>query len=175
MSDLLCGKCLNWACLDRAGVFATHLRDLLQRWADAQTAAGHAPVHISLNMQVTDWLASNNQKADTQKFIHTHLAPRDISLFAIHVGETTELEPACRVLAQLGQIPRRVERLCYLAPELSEWTPILLEAGAQTVVSQLTFLQSVLDRLLARVQLSTKGYHPLTSGLMERLPWQHLA
>lgn len=160
------GKSLNWACLDAQGLCAIHVRDVLRRWAEQAAAAGEPIPRVHLHHQFTHWTSEESKRAILSAIAHS-----DTNLICICVSEPQELEGTCKLVVQLGQLPRRWEIVCLIPPDLVDWMPILLEAGAQTVVSQLTFIAPVLSRVLQRIRLSTKGYHPLTSGLVERLPW----
>jgi hypothetical protein len=82
-----------------------------------------------------------------------------------------DLRGICTSLLQVEQAPQRPARACFVAAELASHVPILMEAGAQIVVGQLPSLQQALPRLCAAAPLTSHGCHPLTSGLMARLPW----
>lgn len=60
-----------------------------------------------------------------------------------------------------------------------DWISILFEAGAQIVVTDVPSLQRVLNSLIPagkspRIACSEHGFHPITSGLVERLPWPEI-
>lgn len=165
---MLNGQSLNWICCDQHGLLVTHLRDLLENWAHRASVSSGVAVRPRLNQYITDWSVGSRSRDELAPM----LASGNLGLIAWNVTEASQLESACAALQIVLQKSPRVRRLCYVTPELSDWCPILLEAGAQNVVSQLTSLRLELDRLLQHVQLSSHGFHPLTGGLVDRLPWR---
>ncbi len=85
--------------------------------------------------------------------------------------EESHLTAVCLSLAAVRALPEPPLCVCVMAPECATHAAILIEAGAHWVVAELAEFQAALPRLLTSVKLSNRGYHPLTSGLTERLPW----
>jgi hypothetical protein len=167
MSELLTGRCLNWICFDQRGLLAAHLNDLLEEWTSADSRSTDSALSQRMVLHATEWTG------DLWRIpLRSCLASNGIGLAAWSISDAAEFEAACRSLRVTREAAQPVQRLSLLAPELTELLPILLEAGAQTVVSQLPSLQKELVQLLTHARLSNRGYHPLTSGLLERLPWQ---
>ena len=170
MPEQLCGQCLNWICLDRRGLLTAHLRNLLQSWVTRHrsgTTADVHPIRQRLVLHAAEWTGELWQQP-----LRSHLASTGLGLIAWSIEDIDEFEAGCASLRFARDAAHPVQRLCFLSPSLNSLTPIVLEAGAQSVVSQLPSLHTELSQLLTRVCLSSQGFHPLTSGLLERLPWQ---
>lgn len=87
------------------------------------------------------------------------------------VDEESRLSTVLAALPnQRRQYPKAVQ-LVYLVGSLASYRPQLLESGAHWVSLELSELPEVLDKIFCKLNLSSKGTHPLTSGLMEKLPW----
>jgi len=153
MSELLFGKALNWTCWDNRQVLTTQLNKVLVAWA-----AGHA-VKVRLN------------RVDKLEDYGPALAKQPVGLAAWALWSDEALESLCLSLAAARELPHPPLCVCYVAPELAECIAILCEAGAQIVISQLPSLESALAKALPGIRLSNHGFHPLTGGLWERLPW----
>ena len=87
-----------------------------------------------------------------------------------HLRHTAELRATCHCLRSLRQRRIATLQIVFLSRAGQAWKPILLEAGAQAVVSRIPSLQSVLKLAVKHAGLSRQGTHPLTQGLIERLP-----
>ncbi len=153
MEDLLGGRSLVWASADPLGVFtaATH-KMLLDHFANQS-------VRVQLIQSDSgDELAQTVQRQVT-------------GLVTLVLQQASEIPSACKTLWRLrGRLDQPV-CVSFIAPELIDHVPLLLESGAQVVVSQLDAWQRVLPRVLSRAPLSQQGFHPITAGLIERLPW----
>ena len=152
MADLLFGKALNWTCWDDRNLLTTRLHSLLNEWASDR----------SVKVRLT--------RLEKLEY-YAQLRSQQIGLAAWALWEETLLESLCQTLAVIQAHSPAPICICYVVPELAEHVAILTEAGAQIVVSQLPSLESALSKALASVHLSNHGFHPLTGGLVERLPW----
>ncbi len=157
MSDLLFAKSLQWTCWDPSNLLTAMLHNLLSEW-------GHAR---SIRTQLT--------RAVKLSEIELLLAVRRIDLAAWGLWESEQYPAVCASLAVAAKLQNPPLRLCFVAPELGEHVGLLTEAGGQVVTCQLHRLQSLLPRILGACRLSHQGSHPLTSGLVDRLPWGHVA
>ncbi|MCA9125622.1 MAG: hypothetical protein KDB22_00990 [Planctomycetales bacterium] len=83
-----------------------------------------------------------------------------------------QLQDLVRSIASVKHMPEPPCRVCYLAGNTTNLTSIVIEAGAQIAVTQLASLQRVLPSLLPQSPLSPVGIHPITTGLVDRLPWK---
>lgn len=156
MSALLSGRSLIWSCYDPSQVVAVALQSMLRDLLDekqcraqlmlARGAAAVVPESPDLVLGLAVWRFC---RLDELAAIGQ----------AIHLCRQRSSEPICVVYCQAS---------------LRQHAPILCEAGAQLVVSSVPSLQRVIRRVLPRIPLSEQGYHPLTSGLVEYLPWPEL-
>ena len=154
MQPLLEGKSLVWISLDEVGVFTAATRKMLLDHYEHQAIK----VQLLIAATVDDVL----QMAQRQV----------VGLITLVLQQPLDAPVACRVLARLrGRVDQPV-CVCYIAPDLIETVPLLLESGAQVIVSQLAVWQRALPRTLAHAPLSKQGFHPLTAGLVDRLPWK---
>jgi hypothetical protein len=153
MENLLEGKSLVWASLDEVGVFTAATRKMLLDHFAEQAVK----IHL-LQVDNAENLAQTTQRQAT-------------GLVTLVILQASEIPAACRSLWRMrGKLDQPL-CVCVIAPELIEHVPLLLESGAQIVVSQLDVWQRALARILSRVQLSNQGFHPITAGLTDRLPW----
>lgn len=152
MDHLLEGKSLVWISVDELGVFtaATH-RMLVDHFANQA-------VKVQLiRAENSDDLATLVQRQVT-------------GLVTMVLRQTSEIPAACKVLWRVRGRLEQPTCVCYIAAEMIDHVPLLLESGAQVVVSQLDSWQRALVRVLNRAPLSKQGFHPLTAGLVDRLP-----
>lgn len=83
-----------------------------------------------------------------------------------------DLAGACKALRRVQARQRSCVRCVYVTqPELAS-DARLLEAGAQIVVDQIPWLQSIAPRLADQAPRRPGGNHPITMGLVDRLPWR---
>ncbi len=64
--------------------------------------------------------------------------------------------------------------LVFLIPELLQYRSALIEAGAHLVITEVHQIPAVLSKCAGDLILSREGMHPITSGLVSRLPWANL-
>ena len=87
------------------------------------------------------------------------------------VWKESELIEAVASLVELQHNSSHALRIVYVAPEIGSRAGLLVEAGAHWIVGQLPSLQRGLLKMLQHAPTTEYGVHPLTSGLIERLPW----
>ncbi len=153
MEHLLEGKSLVWVSADELGVFTAATFKML-----TDHFANQAVKVQLIRAPNTDELAQLSQRQVT-------------GLVTLVLQLPSEIPAACK---SLWRIRGRLEQpicACIIAAEMIDHVPLLLESGAQVVVSQLDAWQRALTRILIRAPLSKQGFHPLTAGLVDRLPW----
>ncbi len=153
MQSPLEGRTLVWLSWDQPSVFTAAT---LQMLGD-HVAAGDVRLQL-VRPSSLDELSQYVQRQPT-------------SLVTITISQQAEIAAACKTF---GLIRGRIEQpLCvaFLDVELLVNIAMLLEAGAQIVVSQLPSWQRALPNVLLRAPLTKQGFHPLTSNLIDRLPW----
>lgn len=151
MSHLIYGKTLVWVTYDPTRVFSAGLKSMLDACLDE-------------DCRVEVVLAGSLDQASTL------VEQSRCGLLTLVLGAGDEL-PAMRVLRRVQvRAPECVR--CVYFPELLQLDRLRLqEAGAQIVVEQIPLMQSVLPQLLTRAPRRSGGNHPITAGLIDRLPW----
>jgi hypothetical protein len=91
------------------------------------------------------------------------------------VVDGEHLAAACRALLRVRARRPDCVRLVYAPQALVREDCSLAEAGAQIVVSDIPCLQRLVPTFAPRLAMQYGGYHPLTAGLLQRLPWGHMA
>lgn len=103
----------------------------------------------------------------------------DVGLVLWRVQDRENLESTISALQAARLKEPKPICVVWLEPNLSHCAGILVEAGAQLVVTQLPSLQKGLESILSRtplpIPLAKHGSHPLVAGIVERLPWPELA
>ena len=154
MQPLLDGKSLIWISLDEVGVFTAATNKMLHDHYE------HQAIKVQLLIAATP--------DDVMQLAQRHV----VGLITLVLQQPLDAPAACRVLMRMrGRLAQPV-CVCFLAPDRIETIPALLESGAQVIVSQLSVWQRALPRTLARAPRSKQGFHPLTAGLVDRLPWK---
>lgn len=153
MPDTLSGQTFLWSCWDPSRVVTAAVCTMLDDHFDVQVvrprlleAATAAEVASAATMQAC-------------------------SLAIWTLRHEPDTIATCDAIAECTRQQASGLRICYLDVRLSEYNSILLEAGAQIVVSELPSLQCALTNVLDSLPRSSLGFHPLTSGLAARLPW----
>ncbi|MEC8556250.1 MAG: hypothetical protein VXZ82_14670 [Planctomycetota bacterium] len=159
MKELLFEKQLRWTAFDPSEVLPTLVSQILRERCDF--------------LGVTHQFVATNSRAEEATDL------RDVGLMLWRVQDHENLESTISAIqADRLKEPKPV-CLVWLQPNLSHCSGILVEAGAQLVVTQLPSLQKGLEKILARsplpIPLAEHGSHPLVSGIVERLPWPELA
>ena len=157
VDSLLEGKTLVWISLDPTGLFTAATRKMLQDCLKQHSNAA------SIKLQLMQAESVNEAVAMVGR--HTR------GLVSFVISSVTDLAPISQALWRIRGRQDQPITACYIDPELVQNVPLLLESGAQIVVSQLDAWQKSLPRILRQAPLSKWGMHPLTSGLIDRLPW----
>jgi hypothetical protein len=108
----------------------------------------------------------------------TYSAPADLALVETDLGfafwalaDSSELDAICAAIQAVRfRHPDTVQVVCF-EPTLAESVPLLVEAGAQIVVSQLPSLELAIRHAASHFPLSSRGAHPLTRDLFRLIPW----
>lgn len=153
MSDLLYGKTLNWMCWDSSNLLTAMLQATLTDWAEPKTVK----LRLSRVAELSDF--------------EKRLALETVGLAVWALWDDESLERVCGSLSAVRDSSQSPVRVCFVVPELARHVSLLTEAGGQIVVSQLHSLPAMMLKILDHCQLADHGYHPLTSGLVDRLPW----
>lgn len=154
MSELLTGRTLVWSCYDPSGVIIAAAHSILKGLLE------HEPIKLHLI------------PAQSASDVSKHGVNLGISFWRL--SSPHELPSICDAITSCRHPTKSPICIVYHEPELMDCVPILCESGAQVVVSQLPSLQQALGSIISKVPLSFQGFHPLTSGLVERLPWPRL-
>jgi hypothetical protein len=156
-NPLLDGTTLVWVTFDPQRTFSAGVRSLL----------------VSLTAQ-RDWLLEiheANSLASAAGLVEQHGA----SLLTV-VTEAADFAGLCKTLRRVQSRRPSCVRLVYTplhqAPDgYSADHCRLLEVGAQIVVDQIPWVQRLLPSILDRIAPRPGGCHPLTTGLVDTLPW----
>ncbi|MGN6546391.1 MAG: hypothetical protein ACTHK7_15160 [Aureliella sp.] len=166
-SKLLFGETLSWVTYDKARTVSAGLRSLLRGALDPRgvrleiveaTSAEEAASLVeqqragllTLVLSEDDWTASSGIGSS---------------------GTGPGWAAACKALRRVQVRRGRCLRCVYVAqPEMASDLR-LFEAGAQIVVDQIPWLQRLVPRIIEQAPRKSGGSHPITAGLVDRLPW----
>ena len=155
MSGILGGQCLSWVAFDPQLAVSAALKSMLASYLRGQ--------RIRLQLDVAKSLDEAALWACRQQ----------ISLLTIVVERENSLALG-KCLWQVRARSPATLRIVVAKNSTPEFVALLLEAGAQIVVREIPSLQRLLPRIVERLPLKSLGFHPLTSGLAERLPWREV-
>lgn len=153
MNDPLHGHALMWSSRDASGVitaaFGQMLRELL--------GAGDSGSRLLR--------AASDEQLKQLAMTHT------LGLALWCVDDDSQLPHVCQSLCAVRECAP--ETICVVYAELAEQDllPVLVEAGAQLVACDVPSLQSALAGVVRVAPRSSGSLHPLTTGLLEQLPW----
>lgn len=156
MTDVLTGQNLTWGVCDHEGVVAAALHDMLEQLLRDK------------GVRPRMWLSESPQQME--QLCHTY----QLGLAVWVLASEAHLAEVCSAIMAVRDKHHATLCLCVLNASRGDWYGLLGEAGAQLIVSDLPTLQTALPRLVDSAPLSAPGTHPLTTGLLERLPWGHL-
>jgi hypothetical protein len=100
-----------------------------------------------------------------------HGSVPSIGLFVWAIHEPAQFTVTLSALLQARKQNSPALLFVFLAPELLQYRLALIEAGAHIVVHEISQVPSVLSKCSGNLTLSREGVHPITSGLVARLPW----
>lgn len=153
VNDLLHGQALLWSSRDATGVITAALGQMLRELLEAEGTRSRL-LRAASDEQL-------NQLATTQ--------PLGLALWC--VDDDSQLPQACQSLCAVRECSPETICVAYVESERRDLLPVLVEAGAQLVACDVPSLQSGLARVVNAAPRSRVGLHPLTTGLLERLPW----
>lgn len=142
-------RVLYWSCVDEHNLVAAVVKQSLDAWQTSsqthhqRTVVDHPHDAIQLGLAV--WSVTNQ----------------------------SQVTATCGALESQRRNYPQVFLLVFLANELAESCGLMIEAGANFVVLHIWQLQTVLAKVLDRLRVCHEGHHPLTSGLLNRLPWSY--
>lgn len=151
MSELT-GETLVWVSYDRGQVFSAALEGML---ASALEGSCRLQLHLVSSAE------------DCPGLVEQHRA----GLVTLVLAQDDEVA-AMRVLRRLQLRSPNCVRCVYYPLNLTLEEIRLREAGAQIVAQQIPWMQKQLPNILALAPRRSGGNHPLTSGLVDRLPWK---
>ncbi len=157
MQHSLDGKTFVWISWDAAGIFTAATRKMLTEQI----------VDNATQLQLI--------RAASLDDLPTLMQRQVTGLLTFVVQHESEVPAACRALWRVrGRLAQPI-CACFVSPDLIDTIAVLLEAGAQVVTSRLDVWQRALPPIIAKAPISTHGIHPLTAGLISRLPWKEQA
>ncbi len=157
VDSLLEGKTLVWISVDPTGLFTAATRKMLQDYLKQQASA--AIVKLQL------------MQAESAEEAVSMVGRQTTGLISFVVPTVAQLAPTSQALWRMRGRQGQPITACFIDPDQVQHVPLLLESGAQIIVSQLDVWQKSLPRIVLQAPLSKWGVHPLTSGLVDRLPW----
>ncbi len=153
MDEALSEKSLVWAIWDREGVVAAALAGLLERLLTER--------QILARMLRVDSPSQFPQIASLQ--------PLALAVWVFQ--DESQLSESLSAIAAIRERSSESVCLCMAGSLPSDIDALLAEAGAQLVLRDVAALPPVLSRMALHAPLSNQGLHPLTTGLVARLPW----
>ena len=151
-SELLFGETLSWVTYDPTRTVSAALRSMLK-----QTLAQER-----VRLDITE--------ATSAEVAGALVEQQSAGLLTLVLNEP-DWAGACKTLRRVQLRRSQCLRCVYVpSPELAGDLR-LLEAGAQIVVDQIPWLQRLLPRIVERSPRKRGGSHPITAGLVDRLPW----
>lgn len=141
-------RTLYWSCTDESNLIAAVVRQSLDLW-QAQNQTHHQRVFT-------------DHTSDAQQ----------LGLAVWAVTAQAQLAVVCGAIDNQRRGYPSIFQLVFLASDLASYQNLMIEAGATIVVHQIWDLQTVLLTTVNRLFVSLEGHHPLTRGLIHRLPWK---
>lgn len=161
-SGLLFGETLSWVTYDQARTVSAGLRSLLRGALDPR----------GVRLEIAE-AASAEEAASL-------VEQQRAGLLTLVLSEDDRTGPsgtgpgwaaACKALRRVQVRRSRCLRCVYVAqPEMASDLR-LFEAGAQIVLNQIPWLQRLVPRIIEQAPRKSGGSHPITAGLVDRLPW----
>lgn len=151
-SILLEGQTFGWITWDPSMTISSALRSMLNDYF------GSRKVRISL------------EAARGLEEVAALVQRTQASLLTL-IGDENHVVHMAKTIRQVRSRSPATVRLVYLTTNFEQFALLMLEASAQIVVGELPSLQRVLPRIAECAPMKSSGYHPLTSGLVDRLPW----
>ncbi|MEO8269006.1 MAG: hypothetical protein ABI557_04750 [Aureliella sp.] len=152
-NDLLDDQALLWASRDSGGVITAAVGHMLCELLDAEGTRSRL------------LRAASDEQLNQLSITHT------IGLALWCVDDDSLLPPTCQSLCAMRECSPETICVAYVELTRRDLLPLLVEAGAQLIACDVPSLQSGLARAVRVAPRSNGGLHPLTTGLLERLPW----
>ena len=154
MKNVLLGQAFLWASSDPSGVVTAAMAGLLSDLIKGD----------SIRLKLT--------RATDPENLTQIISSQAIGLALWVLREEAELPSACRSI--VAARAKRKGPVCIAFMESIELAiaPILIESGAHMALSSISALQSALPKIVSVAPCSSQAFHPLTSGLLQRLPWK---
>ena len=150
--SLLHGQSLSWVTYDPSRTVSAALRWMLRESFQS----------LNVRLEITE--AANVEESAT--LVEQHRA----GLLTLVLAEA-DWPGACKALRRVQLRRNQCLRCVYVTvPELDDDLRVL-EAGAQIVVDQIPWLQQLVPRIVQHAPRRAGGNHPITMGLIDRLPW----
>jgi hypothetical protein len=149
-TPLLFGETLTWVTYDAARTVSAALRSMLRDALD------------NVRLEILPAATAEEAAALVEQ--------QRAGLLTLVVAEA-DWAGACKALRRVQVRRGTCLRCVYVTqPEMTDDLR-LHEAGAQIVVDQIPWLQRLVPRIIERAPRKSGGSHPLTAGLIDRLPW----
>lgn len=136
-------------------------------WASFDTSS---LVTVTISQFLKSQTAFLNQRLSADQLTGT--SNLGLIVWAIH--EPSQAATTIHAILQSRKQNSPALLIVFLAPELLQFRSALIESGSHLVVHELSQIPKVLSSCLDNLPLSREGVHPITSGLVGRLPWAHL-
>ncbi len=100
-----------------------------------------------------------------------HLTNQLFSMALWVVRHEVDFPPVCRAILTARKLRKDTVCVAFIDSTDLAGEPILIEAGAHMVLRSIAALQLALPKILSVAPHSPHAFHPLTRGLLQRLPW----
>lgn len=138
---------LYWSSVDRTNLATVVVNQCLDQWSQ-QNSTKHQRVALDqANEQIV------------------------LGLSIWSVEEISQLVATLSALINQRKRSPKTFQLLYITTELTEFREAVLEAGGHLVVHEISQLAKAVEKTLPSYHLSQAGVHPLTVGLISKLPW----
>lgn len=176
-STLLSGETLSWVTYDPTRTVSAGLRRMLR------DALEPYEVQLQITEATSAEVAGSLVEQQGAGLMTLVLTARDWAggcraLRRVQVRRSRCLR--CVYLSAGAGEPDERPELAQISESVAQWTGVeqpppdrllLWEAGAQIVLDQIPCYQRLMASIVARAPRKAGGTHPITRGLMERLPW----
>lgn len=156
-SGLLFGETLCWVTYDTARTVSAGLRSVLRELLDPR----------GVRLEIVE--------ATTAEEAAGLVEQQRAGLLTLVLTEADWAGPdwggACKALRRIQVRRSGCVRCVYVTQAEMASDLRLFEAGAQIVVDQIPWLQRLVPRIIELAPRKSGGSHPITAGLVDRLPW----
>lgn len=156
-SRLLFGETLCWVTYDTARTVSAGLRSVLRELLDPR----------GVRLEIAEAATAEEAASLVQQ--------QRAGLLTLVLTEADWGGPgwggACKALRRVQVRRSGCVRCVYVTQAEMASDLRLFEAGAQIVVDQIPWLQRLMPRIIELAPRKSGGTHPITTGLVDRLPW----